>query len=222
MLRKGLTMSRLALCDVVGPLCDLLQKLSGDQGDLWLKALNKMLRKENAWDHPSISTAAEEGQTFHFVIDYSRSVRDSIKAGCYDDAHVPEIEKLEQDKRKESVRWEVEDWFHRYSREVGKRSVVARLYHFNKDISQEEAINIMDKDGYLPASIRETLAFGENNPELQKTFMIISPSRFILFHGCLSVNKVTALWGTSSTRSFGIIEEQEEWGADCRLLAVRK
>ncbi len=39
-------MARIALCDASGPLTDLLQKLSGESGDLHLSILNKMLRGE--------------------------------------------------------------------------------------------------------------------------------------------------------------------------------
>ncbi len=39
-------MARIALCDASGPLTDLLQKLSGDNGDAHLSILNKMLRGE--------------------------------------------------------------------------------------------------------------------------------------------------------------------------------
>ncbi|MDP2910674.1 MAG: hypothetical protein Q8N58_02740 [bacterium] len=42
-------MSRLALCDVSGLFTDFLQKLSGEEGDQWLEAFKKMLRKENPW-----------------------------------------------------------------------------------------------------------------------------------------------------------------------------
>lgn len=41
--------TRLALCDVRGPLNDLLEKLSGEEGEMWLRGLNKFLRKEEAW-----------------------------------------------------------------------------------------------------------------------------------------------------------------------------
>jgi hypothetical protein len=45
--------TRLALCDVSGPLQDLFQKLSGSEGDNWLWALNRFLRKENPWEEPA-------------------------------------------------------------------------------------------------------------------------------------------------------------------------
>ncbi len=41
--------TRLALCDVRGPLTDLLEKLSGDNGEQWFHGLNRFLRKENPW-----------------------------------------------------------------------------------------------------------------------------------------------------------------------------
>ena len=37
-------MARIALCDARGPLTDLLQKLSGENGDRWISTLNNMLR----------------------------------------------------------------------------------------------------------------------------------------------------------------------------------
>ncbi len=41
-------MSRLALCDVIGPLNDLNQKLAGENGKQWLGRLKKMLRGESS------------------------------------------------------------------------------------------------------------------------------------------------------------------------------
>ncbi|MBM3206134.1 MAG: hypothetical protein FJZ43_00730 [Candidatus Staskawiczbacteria bacterium] len=46
-------MSRLLLCDVRGPVEDLLQKLSGEDGSEWLEATKKFLRKENPWPEPA-------------------------------------------------------------------------------------------------------------------------------------------------------------------------
>lgn len=42
-------MTRVALCDARGPLTDLIEKLSGEDGSSWHEALKKMLRKENPW-----------------------------------------------------------------------------------------------------------------------------------------------------------------------------
>lgn len=40
-------MSRVALCDARGPLTDLIEKLSGEDGSEWLRILNAALRKQN-------------------------------------------------------------------------------------------------------------------------------------------------------------------------------
>lgn len=44
--------TRIALCDASGPLTDLLQKLSGEEGEQWLRDLGKFLRKQNPWEAP--------------------------------------------------------------------------------------------------------------------------------------------------------------------------
>ncbi len=41
----------LALRDVRGLLNDLMEKLCGEEGEVWLKAFKKFLRKENPWKH---------------------------------------------------------------------------------------------------------------------------------------------------------------------------
>lgn len=63
---KGLTVmdtndTRLALSDVQGPLIDLLEKVGGRDGELWLRGLNKFLRKENPWEKPEIWKTVETG-----------------------------------------------------------------------------------------------------------------------------------------------------------------
>jgi hypothetical protein len=49
---KETDMSRLPLYDVCGPVNDLIQKLSGEDGSQWLEYLNKMLSKQNPFNIP--------------------------------------------------------------------------------------------------------------------------------------------------------------------------
>lgn len=50
---KGMCMeNRIALCDARGPLNDLNDKLSGEEGKQWLDGLKRFLRKENPWVAP--------------------------------------------------------------------------------------------------------------------------------------------------------------------------
>ena len=53
--------TRLALSEVQGPLIDLLEKVGGRDGELWLRGLNKFLRKENPWEKPEIFKTIEIG-----------------------------------------------------------------------------------------------------------------------------------------------------------------
>lgn len=45
--------TRLALCDVRGPLADLNEKLASENGEVWLAGLSKFLRRENPWEVPA-------------------------------------------------------------------------------------------------------------------------------------------------------------------------
>ena len=51
--------TRLALSEVQGPLIDLLEKVGGRDGEMWLRGLNKFLRKENPW--------GEKPETFKII-----------------------------------------------------------------------------------------------------------------------------------------------------------
>lgn len=55
--------TRLALCDVRGPLTDFLEKLSGEDGDRWLREFNKFLRKEEVWRTDFVFDMTKEGWT---------------------------------------------------------------------------------------------------------------------------------------------------------------
>jgi hypothetical protein len=58
---------------------------------------------------------------------------------------------------------------------TGKKvEVSVKLFHFNRDISSEDAISKMDKAGYRPATLMELLALGFLFPELQRQFPIVA------------------------------------------------
>ena len=70
-MEKGLTVmstengTRLALSDVQGPLVDLLERLDGRDGELWLKWLKKFLRKENPWEKHKVFKTIKIGTFRH-------------------------------------------------------------------------------------------------------------------------------------------------------------
>lgn len=56
----------------------------------------------------------------------------------------------------------------------GKIQVSTHLFHFNKSISLEEIVKVLDRMGYRPANIVEFLAFGAKYPEIQEMYPVIS------------------------------------------------
>lgn len=50
----------------------------------------------------------------------------------------------------------------------------SKPFHFNRNISSENAIKEMAKEGYRPATIWDLLDFGAKNPELQRQFPIVA------------------------------------------------
>ncbi len=53
--------TRLTLSDARGPLADLLDKLDGNNGEVWLRGMKKFLRKENPWEKPETFMVIEIG-----------------------------------------------------------------------------------------------------------------------------------------------------------------
>lgn len=53
--------TRLVLSDIRGPLTDLLARLEGKDGGVWLRGLKKFLRKENPWEKPESFKIIEIG-----------------------------------------------------------------------------------------------------------------------------------------------------------------
>lgn len=94
-----------------------------------------------------------------------------------------------------------------------------KLFHFDRDISSEEAIWLMKEDGFEPAQIGHILAFGEKYPEEQRKFPII---------GLDSVaevgldRNVPALWNDAGLRELILFWFDGDWVRDYRFLGVRR
>ncbi len=93
-----------------------------------------------------------------------------------------------------------------------------KLYHLNRNISSEKAIEEMAKDGFRPATIWDLLDFGAKNPELQRQFPIVA-----LGSVCrVSVRRFVACLGRDdSGRSLNLDWYGRGWGGGGRFLAVR-
>jgi hypothetical protein len=102
---------------------------------------------------------------------------------------------------------------------VDKKIVVlAKLFHFNRVISSEDTIAEMNKDGYRPATLVEILALGKTQLSLQRQFPVIALG---------SVWRDDDGYGVPYL-DVGVLHGlhlnwfDDDWGADCRFLAVRK
>ena len=96
---------------------------------------------------------------FTLTVDYSKTLEEAIDAGKYDlvNDHInnenfpvsPEI--------------------------IGEKiNISGKLFHFDRQISSNDVIAKMDKEGYRPATLMELLTLGILFPDLQKWFPIIA------------------------------------------------
>lgn len=192
--------------DAQGVVADLLQKLGGENGEEWLKATKRFLRKEYPW-------ATVEDAIYTVAVDYAKPISHILDEGNYNWAHVyitddnfPALFKYHND------RWcqasHVED-------------VEMHLVHPGHARTREEAWKEVEARGLRSANIEELLAFGANYPNLQKQFPIVaigalwqrSDSRDPLVPalGCIGNNRQVYLMPTSYA-----------WDPSYRVLAVRK
>lgn len=96
-----------------------------------------------------------------------------------------------------------------------------RLYHFNRDISSEDVIKEMKKDGFRPATIWNLLDYGAKNPELQKSFMIFALGSVALLDGDRRVAYLNVDFGERRLDLSWFDGNGNGWGSHCRFLAVR-
>lgn len=98
--------------------------------------------------------------------------------------------------------------------EENPRNTDYKLYHFDKYISSEDAIKKMEKEGYVPANIRELLAWSGWN---EKDWVIALGSV-----GEVSGDRhVPVLSRRGSERRLLLGWFDFDWSSLCRFLAVR-
>jgi len=94
-----------------------------------------------------------------------------------------------------------------------------KIFHFDRDISSEEAIRLMKEDGYDAGQIGHILVFGEKYPEEQRKFPII---------GLGSVAEVDpdrcvpGLWCVDGRSELFLRWFDGVWLRRCRFLGVRR
>jgi hypothetical protein len=145
-----------------------------------------------------------DGQVFRFTIDYDRSIEAMIAAGHYDWVN-DNIAKCFQIRGSGIVHFE------------------GRYYHPNCSISSENVVTGIEEldteNPWMPAETEHTLAFGAQFPDEQRKRPVIGLGSVAVVGG---YRRVLALVGGASGRRLNLRWWDNEWGAPCRFLAVRK
>lgn len=93
-----------------------------------------------------------------------------------------------------------------------------KLFHFDRDISSENAIKEMERAGYKPVTIWDLLDYGAKNSEMQRKFPIVALGSPAQFGGS---RNVAYLCGSDTKRSLRLCWSDDGWRGYCRFLAVR-
>lgn len=102
---------------------------------------------------------------------------------------------------------------------TGKVAFEPKLFHFDRDISSENAIKEMEKDGFRPAKIEELLAYGAILPEEQRKYPIVALGSVAKIGG---IRHVACLGRNGSRRRLSLSWFGLDWDGDYRFLGVRK
>jgi hypothetical protein len=174
-----------------GAILDLLEKLQGRDGERWYQDLTKFLRGGMVSKTISFLTATSKQ-----VVNYDRSIADSLKAGENDDITDVNFP----------------------SKETGEREVEFGMFHFNKDTRSDANIAQMKAEGFRPPTMKEMLAYMEKNPEEQLKYPIVCLGAVAELGG---VWRVAYLCGIGAARLIGLQIYSFGWTANCRFLGVR-
>lgn len=102
---------------------------------------------------------------------------------------------------------------------TGKVAFEPKIFHFDRDISSENAIKEMEKDGFRPAKIEELLAYGAILPDEQRKHPIIALGSVT---GIGGDRHVPYLDSDDSRRCLDLYWWSCEWLGNDRFLGVRK
>lgn len=140
-------------------------------------------------------------KTLRIVVDYSLSLEQMITAGKYDWSNSDITAK----------RFPLKG--------SGKVELEPKLFYFGRDMSSDNVIAEMDKEGFRPCTIEELLAIGEQHPELQRKFPLVALGSVAEFNGS---RNVACLIRIGSERELNLNWFDDDWRGVCRFPAVRK
>ena len=189
--------------EVVKVLVNAVLDMGGNDEDILRILKDKKLAAEIAKQ-----IMAERGITIPdgcevLSVDYALKLIDAITAAAFDWKNDDIVEKN----------------FPNQAHETGEQNIQVKLYHFGKDMSSEDVVSAMDKDGFRPATLRELLAYAVKNPDEQRKYSIVGLGS-VWSRGdgrgvpCLSLS--------GRGRGLGLGWWGGGWRGYCQFLAVRK
>lgn len=104
--------------------------------------------------------------------------------------------------------------------QYGRQEVEMKLFHFNRNISSDNAIQEMDKEGYRPAELPELLAYAKVNPDVQRKYPIVGLGS--VWQAWDGDRDVPCLWFDGIERCLGLYWFEYGWYENDRFLAVRE
>ncbi len=140
-------------------------------------------------------------RTFKVMVDYGKNLQEMIADGAYDYAN-PDI---------------TADHFP--VKGEGKQEREVTLFHFNRSINSDNAIEEMAAAGYRPATIEEFLALGKAQPDLQRQFPIVALGS--VWRGPRDGRRVPCLRGYDGKRVLYLDYYGGVWSVHYRFAAVR-
>jgi hypothetical protein len=102
----------------------------------------------------------------------------------------------------------------------GMKNIRAVLVHFDRRVSNEEALDELDKLGLRAATMAELLAFGAKYRDVQRDFPIIALGSARTHR--TGLRHVGCLGHAASKRSIGLDWFGSGWSSYCRFLAAPK
>lgn len=113
----------------------------------------------------------------------------------------------------------VEKNFPNHPHETGEVTLTVKLFHFGRDMSSDDVVKEMDKEGFRPATLRELLAYAAKNPDEQRKYPIVALG---LFWRHLFGREVPYLGIRVNGRKLFLGWWGEGWNGRYFFLAVRK
>lgn len=148
-------------------------------------------------------TDLKVGNTYPVSVNYVRSIEDGIRAGQYDSRFICGSFSMFCPAKK-----------------MGISDRVIEIIHFDRKISTEDALMMLDIMGYRPAGLHELLAFGERYPNVQREYPVVALGTFMRNRDGIRV--APCLYGDSSKRVLETLSIEIDWEKAYRFAVLRK